>query len=163
MEDIIHALLEVDPSHLATVVNEDGATPLHIACTEAAKTAVNNSIISKLLESNPSCAENLNNRLETALHLYCAGNNASCDVAKILLDANPNSLFQGNWRGMNPLHLAARARNIELVRFFLREKPEAARLSAHDRKTALHFYALNEQRKHNFQPFKTSFRSHQKS
>lgn len=125
---IVGDLLNVNPSFMAAATSLDGSTALHMACA-APETMVDPNSVLQLLAANSSCASKLNNRNQTALRLHCQRRNASAEVARILLDANPDALFVLDAEeGWAPLHYAAANSNLQLVRFLIEANPEAARV-----------------------------------
>lgn len=135
---IVRTLLEIAPQVLASSSNLEGSTPLHIACTTPETMIAPNSLV-QLIAANPSSGARINSRNQTALRLHCQRLNASVEVARILYDANPDAiLILDGEDGWAPIHYAAANANLELIRFLVRRKPEAARLRTSGGLTALH-------------------------
>lgn len=141
MDNIVGQILAVNPSHMAVAVNGDGSTPLHMACS-APETMIDPSILVRILSANPACATTLNNRFQTPLSLYCKQAQASSSVARVLLDAQPETIHQVDHDGFTPLHDAASNLNDELVCFLLERNPDLARQRNREGRTPLHLMCL---------------------
>ena len=136
MEEIVDALLAVNPSHLASAVNAEGSTPLNLACQLS---MISSSILAKLIQANPTCAALLDDHMNTPLHMYVrSGEHHDLEGAGLLLDAYPDSARTVNEEGNTPLHISAMQRNEEMLCFLLERKPEVARMRDNNGKTPLH-------------------------
>lgn len=137
IDSIVADLLAISPTFLAATSNVDGNTALHIACS-APETMVPRNRLMQLLEANPSAASRVNNSNQTPLRLHCQRRNASVEVARILFEAHPDTIFLLDNDGWAPLHYAAANTNVDLISYLLEANPEAARLKTSKGETALH-------------------------
>jgi ankyrin repeat protein len=138
MDAMVQQLVAVNPALLASSINMDGSTALHMACT-CPETMISSNSFVRLLQASPSCATKLNGRNQTPLLLHCQRRNATTQVAQILLQANPDALtiLDGD-DGWAPLHYAASHANVELVQYLVQTNPQAARVRTLQSFSALH-------------------------
>jgi hypothetical protein len=86
MQEVVEALLNVNPTFLAISVNYEISTPLDLACRLP---IVNSAVIAKLIQANPTCAALLNNHTRTPLHVYVEfGEHHDLEGARCILDAH---------------------------------------------------------------------------
>ena len=138
LDDMVGDLLEVNPTAMGSSVNAYGDTPLHAACMFSETMVDPNSIV-QLLTANTASASIMNRKNQTPLRLHCERRNASAEVARLLLDANPDALtVLDNESGWAPIHYAASNANFELLRVLVEACPEAVQVRTAQRQTALH-------------------------
>ena len=138
LDKVVGDLLEVNPVGLGSTTNAYGDTPLHSACM-APETMVDPNSIAQLLTANSSSASRMNRKNQTPLRLHCQRRNASPEVARLLLEANPGALtVLDNESGWAPIHYAASNANFELLRVLVEASPESANVRTTQRQTALH-------------------------
>ena len=136
MQEVIEALLSVNPTFLAISVNYEISTPLDLACRLP---IINGAIIAKLIQANPTCAALLNNHMRTPLHVYVEfGEHHDLEGARCILDAHPGNAHTQDQDGRTPLHMAAARRNTAMLCFLLEYSPEVARMRDNSGRTALH-------------------------
>lgn len=135
---IVQKLLQIAPQHLAIAGNDEGSNPLHIACMTPETTVDPHSLI-QLIQENPLCVAQLNNKNQSALRLHCQRSNASLEVAQILYQANPNALtILDGEDGWAPIHYAAANANFPLIKYLVEQSPKSASLRTTNGLTALH-------------------------
>lgn len=90
----------------ASVVGDEGRTPLHVACDQDAPPAV----IRALLTAHPEAATMVGTSDMSPLHITCSSQRASVHVVKVLLDAGPREQVTSmrDVDGDTPLHAACR-------------------------------------------------------
>lgn len=151
MADSVEALLEMNPSLLATATNREGNTALHIACSSLEPTTYP-AVFAKLLAANSTCASTVNSLAETPLHVYCKQppTRTSTDMTQILFNANPNAAVSVDVSGRTPLHHAAAKLNTELICFLAYRAPHSVAIPSGPHSiTALHtFCQLNPRDQH---------------
>lgn len=137
MDEVVGALLSVNPSQLATVCNGTDSNALSLACKLP---MINTSVIARLLHANAACAAHVNsNDGCTALHIYVFnGEHHDLEGARCIIDAYPDALSVEDHDGKTPLHLAALRRNTEMMCFLLERKPAVALVRDRSGRTALH-------------------------
>jgi ankyrin repeat protein len=125
---IIDELLAPNPTFIASICNREGSTALHMACM-APETMVHRKSLQKILDANPSCAAKVNNVNQTPLNLHCRRQNATREVARMLLEAHPDAIhILDGERGWAPLHYACEQNNHDLIRLLLEFDRESASL-----------------------------------
>jgi hypothetical protein len=138
LDEMVGDLLEVNPTAMGSSVNAYGDTPVHAACMFSETMVDPNSIV-QLLTANTASASIMNRKNQTPLRLHCERRNASAEVARLLLDANPDALsVLDNESGWAPIHYAASNANFELLRVLVEARPEAVQVRTAQRQTALH-------------------------
>lgn len=138
VDETVSDLLAVNPKAIASAINGDGSSALHMACM-APESMIRTSMLMRLITANPVCATCLNSICQTPLSLYCSRRQASVDVAQVLLQAHPRAAMLLDYSGWTPLHHAAHATNTNLIKFLVECAPEAASIRTRPQgRTALH-------------------------
>lgn len=127
MGEILDLFL-TENSLAASICNRDGNTPLHMACM-APEMMLHLESFQKILQANNASAVRVNNLSQTPLSLHCQRRPASPEVAKLLIEANPDAIhIVDGAKGWSPLHYAAHFANYDLIQMLLQHNPQAAGL-----------------------------------
>ncbi|XP_067282389.1 transient receptor potential cation channel, subfamily N, member 1 [Pseudorasbora parva] len=130
-QDIVDILL----SHKAFVnaKTKQGLTPLHLSAQSGSA-----QLVRLLVETHLASVDALSLRKQTPLHL--AAVSGQLDVCSSLLNLKAD-ITAADIRGQTPLHLAAENDHSEVVKLFLRHRPELATLANMEGATCTHIAA----------------------
>lgn len=139
-EDVVEILLQPIANWVGTLRNREGCLPLHCACS--APLVASPDTIELLLEAAPSSAARTNHQEQTPLHLHCMRRGSSVEIARLLVNACPESLSvrdRAPGAGFTPLHYAAQQANHPLISLLAQaDHVAAATTSVSSSQTALH-------------------------
>ncbi|XP_077086187.1 transient receptor potential cation channel, subfamily N, member 1 [Siphateles boraxobius] len=130
-QDIVDILL----SHKAFVNAKTklGLTPVHLSAQSGSAR-----LVRLLVETHQASVDALSLRKQTPLHLAAVG--GQLDVCRSLLNLNTD-ITAADIHGQTPLHLAAESDHSEVVKLFLRHRPELATLANMEGATCAHIAA----------------------
>lgn len=130
-QDIVDILL----SHKAFVNAKTklGLTPLHLSARSGSA-----QLVRLLVETHQASVDALSLRKQTPLHLAAVG--GQLDVCRSLLNLKAD-ITAADIHGQTPLHLAAESDHSEVVKLFLRHRPELATLANMEGATCAHIAA----------------------
>ena len=136
---IAHKLVDSNPSLLKTIDNE-GKSPLHLACQHGHLTVVQN-----ILES-PHCSQNVleacNKQENSSVHLACMG--GSSGIVKLLIDKGAKTNAT-NVNKKTPLHCAAEYGFVDVVTILVQKQKDSEPINCWDecKRTPPHLAAKN--------------------
>ncbi|KAI2653199.1 Ankyrin-1 [Labeo rohita] len=130
-QDIVDVLL----AHKAfvNVKTKQGLTPLHLSAQSGSA-----QLVRLLVETHQASVDALSLKKQTPLHL--AAISGQLDVCSSLLSLKAD-ITATDIRGQTPLHLAAENNHSEVVKLFLRHRPELATLANMEGATCTHIAA----------------------
>ncbi|XP_073678272.1 transient receptor potential cation channel, subfamily N, member 1 [Garra rufa] len=130
-----HNIVDVLLAHKAFVnaKTKRGLTPLHLSAQSGSAR-----LVRLLVEAHQATVDALSLRKQTPLHL--AAISGQLDVCSSLLNLKAD-ITATDIRGQTPLHLAAENNHSEVVKLFLRHRPELATLANMDGATCTHIAA----------------------
>jgi ankyrin repeat protein len=117
-----------------TVINTDGLLPLHLLVAQRRPALTN---VLTLLGSNKFTVAVADGRGWLPIH-WCASNCVDVDISRLLVDEYLHSLAVTTTRGQLPFQLAARNRNVDVLRYLYHMHPDALQSIDLDGNSALH-------------------------
>ncbi len=131
------------------VADRDGRHPIHDAIWGLKnRSKGGNKVLRFLLDCKPDV---LNSTGQTPLHIACGNtNNVNSTVAKLLIDAFPESIRHVNNDGWMPLHCLCTCKNpdeevkLEILKFLLERYPESVRQATRNGNLPIHIAAAKQ-------------------
>jgi ankyrin repeat protein len=155
LNEMVDLLLQLQliPGNVAAVAaNQQGYTPLHLACSAAPECMIPECVLQTLLQANATAASRTSRLGELPLHLHCnRSHTASVCIAQLLVQSDPNgsssSIHQadGTENEWTPLRYACAKSNTALIVHLVETDPQAASVRAKNAETALHVLCRRKQ------------------
>ncbi len=123
-EGIFRLLLEYFPA-AARDTDEDGWTPLHVACVFNKSTTIG--IVQLLIDAAPDSVRSVDSHGNMLLHLLCPKNStnqtAEVEITELLIEKYPEAVRHADNDGYLPIHMAASFKSPELCQVLIEAYP----------------------------------------